>query len=153
MIARRIATVVATLLAVAGTGASGGVTIEARRSKPAVVAPVPAGDTRTVTRDVQAVARAGAAAVRNLPAAFRLPPGSSVTGVDDRESGASFTLTTPDPEAVLSFYRSSLPLGAFTIVADRVEHDATSLAFRNAEGWAGSIFATTHRVTIAVKRA
>ena len=150
MIARRIATVVATLLAVPGLGACVSPSTEARRSEPSVVAPVPVTD--TANREVQAVARTETH-VRNVPSAFPLPPGSEVTNVSDRESGASFTLTAPNPESVLSFYRRQLPLGAFTIVADRTERDATSLAFRNAEGWAGEIFATTHRVTVAVKRA
>jgi hypothetical protein len=152
MIARRIGAVVATLLAVTGLGACSGADTEARRSEPAAVTPVPAAGVRTATRDVQAVARTETG-VRNVPAAFRLPPGSHVTNLSDRDSGASFTLTAPGPETVLSFYRRELPLGAFTIVADRAERDATSLAFRNAEGWAGAIFATAHRVTVAVKRA
>lgn len=150
MIARRIGTVVATLLAVPGLGACGSPATEARRSEPAAIAPAPAP--ATPVRAVQAAARAGTA-VRNVPAAFPLPPGSRVTDLADRDSGASFTLTAPDPQAVLSFYRRQLPLGAFTVVADRVDHGATSLSFRNAEGWAGAIFATTHRVTVAVKRA
>src|SRR5690348_9770109 len=97
MIARRIVTVVAALLGLAGLGA---------------------GSPGATTREIQAVARTEAA-IRNVPSTFRLPPGSQVTNVSDAESGATFTLTAPDPEAVLSFYRRQLPLGAFTIVADR----------------------------------
>jgi hypothetical protein len=146
MIGRRIATVVATLLAVPGLGACGSPATETRRNEPAAIAPAPAP--APITRAVQAVAR-----VRNVPAAFRLPPGSHVTDLSDRASGASFTLTAPDPEAVLSFYRRQLPLGSFTVVADRVDQGATSLSFRDADGWAGAIFATARRVTVAVKRA
>lgn len=152
MIARRIATVVATLLAVTGLGACGGAPVESRRAEPAAVAPVAASRTRTVAREVSVVTQAQAG-VRNVPAAFRIPPGSRVTALTDRESGASFTLTELDPQSVLAFYRRELPAGAFTIVADRAGSDTTSLAFRNAEGWAGAIYATTHRVTVAVKRA
>lgn len=152
MIARRIATVVAGLLAVTGLGACGhAATTERRHNEPVTIA-APAADVRPDPQAVQAVARARTA-VRNLPAAFRLPPESQVTALTDHEAGASFTLATPDPEAVLSFYRRELPLGAFTIVADQAQHDATSLAFRNADGWAGSIYATAHRVTVAVRRA
>ncbi|MEU4420950.1 hypothetical protein AB0F81_10000 [Actinoplanes sp. NPDC024001] len=132
-IARRIAAMVATLLAVPALGACG-TSAEARRT------------------EVAAVART-APAVRNLPSAFPFPPGSRVADLADRRAGASFTLAAPDPQAVLSFYRHHLPLSAFTIVADRSEPDASSLAFRNEEGWAGSIFATAHRVTVAVRRA
>jgi hypothetical protein len=152
MIARRIATVVATLLAIPGLGAGASAAAEARRTEPATIAGAPAAELRTATRNLPAV-RTGEAAVRNVPSAFPLPPGSQVTDLSDVRSGASFTLTAPDPEAVLSFYRRHLPLGAFTIVADRAEHDATSLLFRDAEGWAGAIFATPHRVTVAVKHA
>ena len=152
MIARRIATVVATLLAVTGLGACGSSGAETRRDEAAAVAPIPGPAPRTVTRDVPAVARA-ATGVRHLPSAFPLPPGSRVTDLSDPASGASFTLTAPHPETVLSFYRRQLPLGAFTIVADRADHSATSLSFRDADGWAGVIYATTHRVTVAVKRA
>ncbi|WP_249998907.1 hypothetical protein [Actinoplanes sp. M2I2] len=149
MIARRIATVVATLLA-AGLGACGSPAVAERRStEPAAV--VPAAGTRVAQRDVQAAARAETT-VRNVPSAFRLPPGSHLTTLTDAESGASFTLAAPGPEAVLSFYRRELSRGAFTIVADRVEPGATSLSFRDADGWAGTIYATTHRVAVAVKR-
>ncbi len=152
MIARRIATVVAGLLAVTGLGACGhAATTERRHNDPVAIA-APAAEVRPDPQAVQAVARARTA-VRHLPAAFRLPPDSQVTALTDHESGATFTLATPDPEAVLSFYRRELPLGAFTIVADQAQHDATSLAFRNADGWAGSIYATAHRVTVAVRRA
>ncbi|MGK5683513.1 hypothetical protein [Actinoplanes sp. URMC 104] len=152
MLARRIATVVATLLAVAGAGACGSAaaTSERRHTEPAAV--VPATGVRTPGRDVPAAARTETG-VRHVPSTFRLPPGSRVTALSDAESGASFTLTAPDPEAVLSFYRRELPLAAFTIVADRAEHGATSLTFQDADGWAGTIFASTHRVTVAVRRA
>lgn len=132
MIARRIATAVATVLA--------------------ALAPLPVTGARASDREVEAAARTETG-VRNLPSTFRLPPGSEVAGLSDQASGATFTLTAPPPEAVLSFYRRQLPLGAFTIVADRTDHDATSLSFRHAEGWAGQIYATAHRVTVAVKRA
>ncbi len=150
MIARRKATVVATLLAVAGLGAPGGAAVaEARRNEQAAIAPAPA----TGIRPVSATART-TTVVRNVPSAFALPPGSRVTGLSDPESGASFTLTAPGSEAVLSFYRRELAQGAFTIVADRAEAGATSLAFRDdTDGWAGTVFATEHRVTVAVKRA
>jgi len=151
MIARRIATVVATLLAVAGVGACGSApTAEARRHERAAIAP-PAHH-RSATRDVQATAQ-DETTVRNVPAAFRLPPGSRVTALADAEAGASFTLTNPSPEAVLAFYRRVLPLDAFTIVADRAEPGANSLAFRDADGWAGTIFATAQRVAVALRRA
>jgi hypothetical protein len=153
MIARRIATVVAGLLAVTGLGACGhAATTERRHPEPVSIAASPAAEVRPDTQAVPAVARARTA-VRNVPAAFRLPPDSQMTALTDHESGASFTLATPDPEAVLSFYRRELPLGAFTIVADQAQHDTTSLAFRNADGWAGSIYATAYRVTVAVRRA
>jgi hypothetical protein len=154
MIARRIVTAVATLLAVTGLGACGreAVAEQQRRPEPAAIAPSPAAVVRPATRDTQAADRVPAG-LRNVPSAFRLPPGSRVTALSDHESGASFTLDAPDPESVLSFYRSALPQGAFTIVADRAEPGATSLAFRNADGWAGMIYATTHRVTVAVRRA
>ncbi|MFG1604869.1 hypothetical protein [Actinoplanes sp. NPDC049265] len=151
MLARRIAAVVAALLAGAGASACGNTaTTESRPEEPAAVAR--AAETRPATTELRAVTRAGAA-LRNVPAAFRLPSGSRVADVSDRRSGASFTLTAPDPEAVLSFYRRELPRAAFTILSDRAEDGATSLAFRDADGWAGAIFATAHRVTVAVKRA
>ena len=156
MIARRIAAVVAALLAGAGAGAGAGAcgsatTAEARRNdQPAAIAPAP--EARRAAPGVRAVARTSTV-VRNVPSAFPLPTGSRVADLSDPESGASFTLTAPDPAAVLSFYRRELPRAAFTIVADRAEDDATSLSFRDAHGWAGAIFATTHRVTVAVKRA
>ncbi|MFI5897582.1 hypothetical protein ACIA5D_46595 [Actinoplanes sp. NPDC051513] len=153
MIARRIATLVATLLAVTGLGACGSAaTVEARRNEPVAIAPGSADDVRAATREVQAAARADAG-VRHLPSAFRLPPDSRVTMLSDRESGASFTLTAPDPDAVLAFYRRELPRGAFTIVADRAGPDTTSLAFRNADGWAGEIYATPRWVAVAVRHA
>lgn len=147
MIARRIAAVVAAVLAAAGAGAS---TAAARRDEPAAIAPAAEG--RPATQEFRAVTHPGTV-VRNVPAAFRLPSGSRVADLSDRKSGASFTLTAPDPEAVLSFYRRELPRAAFTILSDRAEDGATSLAFRDADGWAGAIFATAHRVTVAVKRA
>ena len=153
MIARRIVTAVATLLAVTGLGACGREAVaEPRRPEPVAIAPSPAAVIRPATRDLQAAEHAPAG-IRNVPSAFRLPPGSRVTALSDHESGASFTLDAPDPESVLSFYRGELPRGAFTIVADRAETGATSLAFRNADGWAGMIYATTYRVTVAVRRA
>ncbi|MEV4348637.1 hypothetical protein AB0J83_29625 [Actinoplanes sp. NPDC049596] len=152
MFAKRIVTVLATLLAVPGLGACGSAATEARRDEPAAIAPSPAAGARPITRDVQVAGRAQAAP-RNVPAAFPLPPGSRVTSLSDPESGASFVLTAPGPEAVLSFYRRELAAGAFTIVADRAATDSTSLAFRDTAGWAGSIFATAHRVSVAVKRA
>ncbi|MFF5288417.1 hypothetical protein [Paractinoplanes globisporus] len=153
MIARRIATLVTTLLAVTGLGASGSATVlEARHKEPAAIAPGPASGARTTVREVRAGARA-ATAVHHLPSAFRLPPGSRVTTLSDHESGASFTLTAPDPDSVIAFYRRELPLGAFTIVAERAGPDTTSLAFRNADGWAGEIYVTTSWVAVAVRRA
>lgn len=149
MIARRIAAVVAALLAGAGLSACAG-TAESRREEPSAIAP--AAEVRPVGPDARTAAPA-AVAVRNVPSAFRLPAGSRVADLADRRSGASFTLTAPDPEAVLSFYRRELPRAAFTILSDRAEDGATSLAFRDADGWAGAIFATAHRVTVAVKRA
>ncbi|WP_127503010.1 hypothetical protein [Actinoplanes solisilvae] len=150
MIGRRIATLVATLLAIPAVGACGSPATDARRSERAAIAPAPAAATSAVRGSTRAVA---AASVRNVPAAFPLPPGSRVTDLSDRASGASFTLTAPDPQTVVDFYRRQLPLGAFTVVADRVDQGATSLSFRDAEGWAGAIFATARRVTVAVKRA
>ncbi|XVV15507.1 hypothetical protein ACQP2X_14540 [Actinoplanes sp. CA-131856] len=149
MLAKRIVTVLATLLAIPGLGACGSVTpAEARRDEPAAIAPVPASPgVRSVVHEIRA------AAPRNVPAAFPLPPGSRVTSLSDPESGASFVLSAPDPEAVLSFYRRELARGAFTLVADRAAAETTSLAFQEAQGWAGTVFATTHRVTVAVKRA
>ena len=147
MIARRIAAAVTALLAGAGTCGSAA-PAEARRSEPAAVSR--ASEVRAAPRGVRAVARSSPA-VRHVPAAFRLPPGSRVTGLADPYSGASFTLTSPDPAAVLAFYRRELPR-AFTVVADRAEDAATSLTFRDADGWAGAIFATEHRVTVAVRR-
>ncbi|WP_184951315.1 hypothetical protein [Paractinoplanes abujensis] len=153
MTARRFVTVLATLLAapVLGACAPAAPTApapsanEARRGAPAAATVRTAREVRTVVRRP---------AVHNLPSAFPLPPGSQVTDVTDRESGASFTLTAPDPEAVLSFYRRHLPLGAFTIVADRpTTAGATSLTFAGSDGWAGAIYATERRVTVAVKRA
>ncbi|GAA0461000.1 hypothetical protein Ade02nite_15420 [Paractinoplanes deccanensis] len=132
MLAKRIVTVVATLLAIPGLGARGAAATETRRDEPAAIAPAPA---------------------RNLPPAFPFPAGSQVTRLSDGVSGASFTLTEPDPQTVLSFYRRELTRAPFTIVADRTEHGTTSLAFRDTTGWAGSIHATTHRVTVAVARA
>lgn len=151
MLARRIVTVVATLLAVPGLGACGNAAgAQTRHTEPA--ASVPAAGTLVAPRDVPAAVRTGIG-VRHVPPGFRLPPGSRVTALSDHESGASFTLTAPDPETVLSFFRRELPLGAFTIVADRAEADATSLGFRSADGWAGSVYATARRVTVAVRRA
>ncbi|MFG1994430.1 hypothetical protein ACGFJ7_31100 [Actinoplanes sp. NPDC048988] len=152
MFAKRIVTVLATLLAVPGLGACGGTATDTRRDEPAAIAPVPASGVRTVGRDLQAGAPA-AVAPRNVPAAFPLPPGSRVTSLSDPESGASFVLSAPDPQAVLSFYRRELSRGAFTLLADRAAAETTSLAFRQDQGWAGTVFATTHRVTVAVKRA
>ncbi len=153
MIARRIATLVTTLLTFAGLGACGTATIlEARHNEPVAIAPSPASIARTAARTVHAAAQA-ATGVNHLPSAFRLPPDSQVTMLCDRKSGASFTLTAPDPEAVLAFYRRELPRGAFTIVADRAGPDTTSLAFRNADGWAGEIYATPRWVTVAVRHA
>ena len=150
MIAKRIAAVVAALLAGAGVGACGSATgTESRRTEPAAIAP--ASGSRPATQELRAVTRAGTV-VRNVPSAFRLPSGSRVADLSDPKSGASFTLTAPDPAAVLSFYRRELPRAAFTILSDRAEDGATSLAFRDADGWAGAIFATAHRVTVAVKR-
>lgn len=149
MIMRRISTMMATLMAVTGLGACAGpATTESRRTDPVAIAaavrlPVPGAQTATRAEP----------AVRNVPSAFRLPPGSSVTALSDREDGASFTLTAPDPAAVLAFYRRELPRDAFTIVADRTDDGATSLSFTDVDGWAGAIFATTHRVTVAVRRA
>ncbi|WP_305788942.1 hypothetical protein [Symbioplanes lichenis] len=142
MLARRIAAVVAAVVAGAGAAAASAVSASA-----AVAAPAP----RLAAPGVRTMAP-GAPVVRNLPAAFRLPPGSRVTDLSDRASGASFTLADPGPEAVLSFYRDSLPRAAFTIVADRVTDGTTSLAFRDDAGWAGAIFATPQRVTVAVRR-
>ena len=151
MIARRIAAVVTALLAGAGVSACGSAaSAQARREEPAAI--IPATEIRPAARSLRPVARP-TTLVRHAPSGFRLPPGSPVADLSDRESGASFTLTAPDPEAVLSFYRRDLARGAFTIVADRAEEGATSLAFRDAEGWAGTIFATAQRVTVAVKRA
>ncbi|MCY1137016.1 hypothetical protein OWR29_03335 [Actinoplanes sp. Pm04-4] len=153
MIARRIGTLVATLLAVAGAGACGNAaTTDPRRNEQAAIAPAPAAEVRAPAREVQAAAPA-AVGVRNVPSAFRLPPGSRVTALADGESGASFTLTAPGPEAVLSFYRRELQRAAFTIVADHAEPGATSLSFRDADGWAGTIYATAQRATVAVRRA
>lgn len=153
MIARRIATLVTTLLAVTGLGACGSATtLEARRNEPVAIAPGPASGVRAAAREVQAAAPASTG-VRHLPSAFRLPPGSRVTTLSDPESGASFTLAAPDPDAVLAFYRRELPRSSFTIVADRAGPDTTSLAFRDPDGWAGEIFATSHWVTVAVRRA
>src|SRR5690349_21237661 len=153
MIARRIATLVTTLLTFAGLGACGSATtVEARRDEPAAIAPGRAGSVRTTVREIHAAARA-ATGVNHLPSAFRFPPGSQVTRLADHAPGASFTLTAPDPEAVLAFYRRELPRGAFTIVADRAGPDTTSLAFRNAEGWAGEIYATPRWVAVAVRHA
>ncbi|HEX5203619.1 hypothetical protein ACFQS1_11000 [Paractinoplanes rhizophilus] len=152
MIARRIATLVTTLLTFAGLGACGSATtLEPRRNEPAAIALSPVGGARTTVRE----SHAGQAAtgVNHLPSAFRLPPGSQVTTLRDHESGASFTLTAPDPEAVLAFYRRELPRRAFTIVSDRAGPDTTSLAFRNADGWAGEIYATPRWVTVAVRHA
>lgn len=149
MIARRIVTVLATLLAAPTIGAcaSPAPAPEARRGEPATAT------VRAAAREARPVERRDTT-VRNVPTAFPLPPGSTVTDLSDRKSGASFTLTAPDPEAVLSFYRRQLPRGAFTIVADRAAPDgATSLSFRDADGWAGAIYATARRVTVAVKRA
>ncbi|MBL7252786.1 hypothetical protein [Paractinoplanes lichenicola] len=148
MTARRFVTVLATLLAAPALGACGSPapSSPAQRSEPAAAV-------RADTREARPVSRRDATTVRNVPSAFPLPPGSHVTDLSDRRSGASFTLTAPDPEAVLSFYRSQLPR-AFTIVADRSSPDgATSLAFHDPDGWAGTIFATERRVTVAVKRA
>jgi hypothetical protein len=153
MIARRIATLVATLFAVTGLGACGSAATAApRRAEAVAIAPVRSTETRPATREVSATARTGTG-VRNVPSAFRLPPGSRVTAVSDHESGASFTLTEPSPEAVLSFYRGELSAGAFTIVSDRAEPGATSLAFRSPDGWAGTIYATAYRATVALRRA
>jgi hypothetical protein len=153
MIARRIATLVTTLLTFAGLGACGSATtLEARHNEPVAIAPGSASSARTTVREIRAAPHA-AAGVSHLPSAFRLPPGSQVTTLSDHEYGASFTLTAPDPEAVLAFYRRELPRGAFTIVADRAGSDTTSLAFRNADGWAGEIYATPRWVTVAVRHA
>jgi hypothetical protein len=139
----------AALLAVTGCGSG---TAERRHPEPAAIAPPSMTGSPVVTRNVQAVARTQTV-VKNVPAAFRLPPGSQVTDLSDHESGASFTLSAPDPQTVLAFYRRQLPFGAFTILADRSELNATSLAFRNEDGWAGTIHATAYRVTVAVKHA
>jgi len=153
MIARRIGTLVATLLAVAGAGACGNAApADQRRHEQAAIAPAPAAEVRAPAREVQAVA-AATTGVLNVPATFRLPPGSQVTALADSKAGASFTLTAPGPEAVLSFYRHELQRAAFTIVADRAEAGATSLSFRDAEGWAGTIYATAQRATVAIRRA
>jgi hypothetical protein len=152
MIARRLATIMATLLAVTGAGACGSGNADRRHPEPVAIAPTSTIGGQTATRDSLAAARTQTS-VKNVPAAFPLPPGSRVTDLSDRASGASFTLTAPDPQTVLSFYRRQLPLGAFTIVADRAEPDATSLSFLDNDGWAGAIFATAHRVTVAVKHA
>ncbi|WP_306205179.1 hypothetical protein [Actinoplanes sp. RD1] len=141
MLARRIAAVL-----LAGAGVFGGAPAASAAS---VVAPASAP--RQAAPGVRAVA-AAAPVVRNAPAGFRLPPGSRVTDLADRASGASFTLVAPGPEAVLSFYRRDLPRAAFTIVGDRAADGATSLTFRDADGWAGAIFATPQRVTVAVRR-
>jgi hypothetical protein len=153
MIARRFGTLVATLLALTGAGACGNAApTDQRRPEQAAIAPAPAAETRTPAHESQAAA-ATTTGVRNVPAAFRLPPGSRVTALADAESGASFTLAAPSPEAILSFYRDELRRSAFTIVADHAEPGATTLSFRDADGWAGTIYATAQRATIAVRRA
>ncbi|GID31576.1 hypothetical protein [Paractinoplanes brasiliensis] len=149
MIARRLVTVLATLLAAPTLGACANPAPapEARRGEPTTAT------VRAAAREAHPAGRRETA-VRNVPQAFPLPPGSHVTDLSDRGSGASFTLTAPDPESVLSFYRHQLPRGPFTIVADTSAPDgATSLSFRDADGWAGAIYATARRVTVAVKRA
>lgn len=151
MLARRIAAVLAAVLAGTGAGACTTGAAEARRHDQSA-AVIPAAEPRPAIREVPAVAPAGPV-VRNVPSAFRLPPGSRVTDLTDRASGASFTLTAPGPESVLSFYRRDLPRAAFTIVTDHAADGGTSLTFRDENGWAGAIFATAHRVTVAVKRA
>ncbi|NMO53769.1 hypothetical protein HH310_21620 [Actinoplanes sp. TBRC 11911] len=153
MIARRIATLLATLFAVTGLGAGGSPAAAGTRHTEAVtIAPARTSHTRPAAQDAPAAARTGTG-VRNVPSAFLLPPGSRVTALSDHEAGASFTLTEPGPQAVLSFYRGELPQRAFTIVADRAEHGATSLAFRSPDGWAGMIYATAYRATVALRRA
>ncbi|MEU4243302.1 hypothetical protein [Actinoplanes sp. NPDC026619] len=174
MIAKRFATVVAALVAVVGAGAGGTVTAEARRTEAAAVTPGRSVVGRTAARAVGSTQTGSTqtgltqtgltqtgltqtgmtqTGMTNVPAAFALPPGSNVTRLSDQESGASFVLTAPDSQTVLAFYRRQLALGSFTIIGDRTEHDATSLAFRDAGGWAGAIFATAHQVAVALKRA
>jgi hypothetical protein len=149
MIMRRISTMMATLLAVTGLGAGASLTTtESRRTGPVAIA----AEVRPTTASARTAGRTEPA-VRNVPSAFQLPPGSRVTALSDRAAGASFTLTAPDPQAVLAFYRRELPRGPFTIVADRTADGATNLSFSDANGWAGAIFATTNRVTVAVRRA
>nr|WP_296065409.1 hypothetical protein [uncultured Actinoplanes sp.] len=148
MTTRRITTMMATLLAVTGLGACADPATESQRTGRAEIA----AEVRTSAHGAVAAARTDPT-VRNVPSAFRLPPGSRVTALSDREAGASFTLTAPDPQAVLAFYRRELGRGTFTIVTDRTDDGATSLSFRDRDGWAGAIFATTHRVTVAVRRA
>src|SRR3954447_5214928 len=119
MIARRIATLVTTLLTFAGLGACGSATtLEARHNEPVAIAPGSASSARTTVREIRAATHA-AAGVSHLPSAFRLPPGSQATTLSDHDHGPPFTLTRLRPEAVLGFHQPEALGGAFTVVADR----------------------------------
>ncbi|MFI5937281.1 hypothetical protein [Actinoplanes sp. NPDC051494] len=89
--------------------------------------------------------------VRYVPANFRFPPNAEVSDRDDKPTGASFVLTAPDSRTTVAFYRKWLPIGFFTVVGDRDEGGATTIAFTDDSGWAGTIFATRNRVAVTFK--
>jgi hypothetical protein len=147
MVLKRIAALLAAAFAVTGLSACA-------RPEPvssAVSAPA-ASRVERVRSDGRALTAADVS-ITHVPESFRFPPGSKVDGVDDRPSGASFTLVQPDPAATVAFYRLWLPVGFFAITTDKIEDGTTTLAFTGDDGWAGSIFATANRVAIALRHA
>jgi hypothetical protein len=147
MALKRFAALLAAAFAVSGLSAC------ARPEPVPAAVSVPAANRLHEVRGEGRALTGAEVSVVHVPEAFRFPPGSKVDDVDDRASGASFTLVEPDPEAAVAFYRLWLPVGFFAVTTDKVEDGTTTLAFTGDDGWAGSIFATANRVAIALRHA
>lgn len=77
--------------------------------------------------------------VQHVPFFFRFPPGSTIENLQDPPTGASFTLTAPDPDTTLPFYRAALPAGHFTVTDEVTDGDTTTLTFTDSDGWQGTL--------------
>ena len=77
--------------------------------------------------------------VQNVPFFLRFPPGSEIKDLQDPPTGASFTLTAPDPATTLPFYRAALPAGHFTVTDEVTNGGTTTLTFTDSDGWRGKL--------------
>ena len=77
--------------------------------------------------------------VRHVPFFLRFPAGSTIENLQDPPTGASFTVTTPDPASMLPFYRAALPAGHFTVTDEVTDGEVTTLTFTDSDGWQGKL--------------